>query len=414
MQNLLLLFSSIAMFAGALFGGMYLGRKGQKESKEKAIDKRSEAKEIILEAEDEARRIRLSTAETEKVLQQRSERVDQKESQLLAKEKSLEEAKVLQNKKIEEIEEIRSKQVERLEKASGFTREEAKKIVLDAVEHKLAGEIGRKIREAEGKIRSTADEKAKEIILEAMHSASTDYVAEYTISKVKLADPEMKGRIIGKEGRNIRAFEELTGVNLDMDEDTPNEVRISCFDPVRREIAKVSLERLISDGRIQPARIEEVVKKTQSETEKIMFKEGENLASRFGVYNLPKEIIALLGRYKYRFSYGQNMIEHTIEETKMGVKIAHEIGVDAYKVKVACLLHDIGKVLTDEEGSHIELAESLLKKYKFDNSVIKAVAEHHTDTPTNIEGLIVQTADSISGARPGARYTDERFRRCRS
>ncbi len=190
MQNLLLLFSSIAMFAGALFGGMYLGRKGQKESKEKAIDKRSEAKEIILEAEDEARRIRLSTAETEKVLQQRSERVDQKESQLLAKEKSLEEAKVLQNKKIEEIEEIRSKQVERLEKASGFTREEAKKIVLDAVEHKLAGEIGRKIREAEGKIRSTADEKAKEIILEAMHSASTDYVAEYTISKLSLPTPK--------------------------------------------------------------------------------------------------------------------------------------------------------------------------------------------------------------------------------
>ncbi|MFH1566156.1 MAG: ribonuclease Y [bacterium] len=419
MEGILVIFSSIALSVGALLGGMYLGKKDKPESKKvddnSLNEVKNEAKEILLDAkeeaikvkrsaEEEAQKIRVNLSEIEKALEQRSGRLDQKEGEIDKKEKSLEEISAVTNRKVKEIEELRGKQVERLEKASGFTREEAKKIVLEATERKLSDEIGKKIREAEEKVRIQADSLAKEIIVNAMHSVSTDYVAEYTISKIKLSDPEMKGRIIGKEGRNIRAFEEITGVNIDMDDDTPNEVRLSCYDPVRREIAKISLEKLLADGRIQPARIEEVVKKTQMELEKTMQKEGENLAVKFSVYNLPKEIIAILGRYKYRYSYGQNMIEHTIEETQMGVKIAKELGVEVYSVKIACLLHDIGKVLTDEEGSHIELAEKLLRKYKFPENIIKAVAEHHTDKPSNLEGIIVQIADSISGARPGARY----------
>ncbi|MBU1016892.1 MAG: ribonuclease Y [Patescibacteria group bacterium] len=404
----------------ATLSSIFLGRKDKSFDKKKEdplLAAKTEAKEIIISAkedalkikksaEDEVRKIRLNLSDMEKTVEQRSNRVEQKEADLGEKEKGLEESIAFNKKKTEEIDEIRAKQVDRLEKVSGFTREEAKKIVLEAVENKLADEIGKKVREAEEKIKKQSDEIAKDIILDAMHTASTDYVVEYTISKIKLAESDMKGRIIGKEGRNIRAFEEVTGVTLDMDDDTPNEVRISCYDPVRREVAKISLERLLADGRIQPARIEEVVEKTKTELERIMYKEGENLASRFGIYNLPKEIIALLGRYKYRYSYGQNMIEHTMEETQMGVKIAKELGVNVYPVKVACLLHDIGKVLTDEEGSHLELAEKLLKKYQFPDNIVKAVAEHHTDKPSNMEGIIVQVADSISGARPGARYVD--------
>ncbi|HHH14157.1 MAG TPA: HD domain-containing protein, partial [candidate division WWE3 bacterium] len=243
------------------------------------------------------------------------------------------------------------------------------------------------------------------ILVDAMQHGATDYVAEYTVSNVYLPSPEIKGKIIGKEGRNIRSFEEQTGVTLDLDE-SPDTVRISSFDAVRREIARVSLERLIKDGRIHPARIEEVVAKTRAEIEKIMFKEGEKLCHKVGVYNLPRDIIANLGKYKYRYSYGQNMIIHTLEETQIGVKIAKEIGADVNIVKLACLLHDIGKVFTDKEGSHIELGVEYLRKFNLPEAVITAVAEHHEDHPSTVEGAIVQIADNISGGRPGARYED--------
>ncbi|OIP98374.1 ribonuclease Y [candidate division WWE3 bacterium CG09_land_8_20_14_0_10_39_24] len=418
MESILVIFSSLALSVGALVGGLYLGKRGSKNasleeklpetpSENSLAQAKTQAKEIVLSAKEEALKIKKSAEdEAERISSQHFNRVKQREADVAKKDKELEETLALNKRRAQELEEIRAKQVEKLEKVSGVTKEEAKKIVLDAVERKLSEEIGKRVREAEENTRRQADILAKEVLLDAMHSASTDYVAEYTISKVKLDDPEMKGRIIGKEGRNIRAFEEATGVNIDMDDDTPNEVRVSCYDSVRREVARVSLERLIADGRIQPARIDDVVKKTQTELERIMYKEGENLSAKFGVFNLPKEIISLLGRYKYRYSYGQNMIEHTMEETQMGIKIAKELGVNVYPIKVACLLHDIGKVLTDEEGSHIELAEKLLKKYKFPDNIIKAVAEHHTDKPSNIEGIIVQIADSISGARPGARYVD--------
>ena len=216
----------------------------------------------------------------------------------------------------------------------------------------------------------------------------------------------MKGRIIGREGRNIRAYETATGVSVDLDE-TPGQLRISCFDPVRREIARLSLERLIADGRIQPVKIEEVVAKTTKDIEKIMLEAGQNLCHQIGVYNLPPELIALIGRFKYRFSYGQNMIEHTLEETKMGVYMATELKLDVNIVKLGCLLHDIGKVATEEEGSHVQLGVDIARKYHLPEKVVACIAEHHEDVPfSSLESTVCYLADAMSGARPGARVED--------
>ncbi|HSX39498.1 MAG TPA: HDIG domain-containing protein, partial [Candidatus Saccharimonadales bacterium] len=247
---------------------------------------------------------------------------------------------------------------------------------------------------------------AQEILVDAMRFGATDYVVEYTTSRIKLPDEDMKGRIIGKEGRNIQSFEEKSGVELDLDS-TPGEIVVSCFDPVRREIAKISLERLIADGRIQPAKIEEIIDKTKQEIEHTMYKEGDNLCHRVGVYNLPPEVIQMLGRFKYRFSYGQNMIEHTLEETRIGVAIAQELHVDVEVVKLGCLLHDIGKIINDEEGTHVQLGVDYLKKHGISEKVVNCVAEHHEDRPfSSIESSVVALADHVSGARPGARSED--------
>jgi ribonuclease Y len=247
-----------------------------------------------------------------------------------------------------------------------------------------------------------ADEKAKEILIDAMKHGATDYVAEYTMSAVKLPEPDMKGRIIGKDGRNIRAFERATGVDVALDE-TPDEVRLSSFDPVRREVARIALERLLKDGRIQPTRIDEVVQKVETEISKVMFEEGKRLCHKVGVYNLPHDLIQLLGRFKYRFSYGQNLIQHTIEETQIGIKLANELGLDVMTVTLGCLLHDVGKIV-EGEGNHIELGVQLLKKYHMPQAVIDCVAQHHEDEPfSSMESFVVYIGDAISGSRPGAR-----------
>lgn len=298
-------------------------------------------------------------------------------------------------------EELKRKEAE----ISGLTAEQAKKLILDKWEEKLQEEIAKRIKAAQEKAQQEAKNKAREILVEAMQHAATNYVAEYTVSTVKVTDEEMKGRIIGKEGRNIRTFERKTGVDVDLDEE--GIIRLSSFDPVRRELARTALERLMADGRIQPVRIEEIVKQTKENIEKIIFEAGEELCHKVGIYNLPKDKIALLGRFKYRFSYGQNMIAHTLEETKLGVKLAHELGADVSTVRLGCLLHDIGKVITEREGNHVELGVELLKKNKMPQSVIDCVASHHEDTPfSSLEAVIVYIADSISGARPGARVED--------
>lgn len=292
---------------------------------------------------------------------------------------------------------------EKLTKASNMTVDEAKKELLAEVDRELKAEKAKKIRSVEEAIRRDAKEKAKEILADAMKHGATDYVAEYTVSTVTVPNDEVKGRIIGKEGRNIRAFERATGVELELDEG--NEIRLSSFDSIRREVARRALDTLVRDRRIQPSRIEEVVKTVRSQMEDVLLEEGKKIAEECGVYNLPVEILKLIGRYKFRTSYGQNLALHTIEETKIGVNIANEIGADTETVKVGCLLHDIGKVVSDEEGTHVEAGVAVLKKHGFPKEVVATVAEHHEDKPfSSIESVIVWIADAISGSRPGARY----------
>lgn len=300
----------------------------------------------------------------------------------------------------------RKELTEKLSKIGKFTIDEAKTELLRQVDKDLDDEIAKKIRAAAQRIKQEADEKAREILVDAMRHGAVDITAEYTISVVKLPDEETKGRIIGQGGRNIRSFEHATGVDVDLDE-TPGAIRLSSFDSVRREIARIALEKLLRDGRIQPTRIEEIVAKTKEEVDKIMLEEGKKLADSVKAYSIPTELLQILGRFKYRFSYGQNMILHTMEETKIGIAIAQELGADVDTVRLGCLFHDIGKVVTDEEGNHIELGVKLLKKFEFPEQVIDCVAQHHEDEPfTSIESVIVYIADAISGSRPGARYED--------
>jgi len=293
--------------------------------------------------------------------------------------------------------------VTRLEKASSMTADEAKKVLLEEVQSQLTSEIAQKIRKAEERIKEDANEKAKEILADAMKHGATSYVAEFTVSTVAVPNEDVKGRIIGAGGRNIRTFEKETGVEIEIDE--TSEIRLSSFDSVRREVARRALENLIKDARIQPTRIEEVVREVKKEVDDIILEEGKNIAHECGVYNLPVDLLKLIGRFKFRTSYGQNLGIHTIEETKIGVAIANEIGANADIVRLGCILHDIGKVVTEEEGTHVETGVNTLKKFGMPKEVIAAVAEHHEDRPfSSVESVIVWTADAISGSRPGARY----------
>jgi len=292
---------------------------------------------------------------------------------------------------------------EKLVKVSKITLDEAKKTLLDEVQKDLTAEVAKKIRIAEEKIKAEAQEKAKEVLTDAMKYGATDYVAEYTVSTVEVPNENVKGRIIGKEGRNIRAFERATGVEIELGE--TNEIKLSSFDSIRREIARRALEKLIKDTRIQPSRIEEVVKQIKAHMEEVLLEEGKRIAEECGVYNLSIEIMKLIGRYKFRTSYGQNLAVHTIEETKIGLAIAKEIGAKVEVVRLGCLLHDIGKVVADEEGTHVDVGVSVLKKHGMPREVVNTVAEHHEDKPfSSVESVIVWIADAISGSRPGARY----------
>jgi ribonuclease Y len=377
----------------------------EKQAKEIIIEAKDEALKIKRDAEDEARRIRQEIISIEKRLISKENIIDQKTNYLENKEKELETKKTDIDKKIKEIEKVKTDLVVKLEKVANLTQEKAKELIILALEDKLKTDIAKRIRESEIIAKQEAEEKSREILIDAMRHGATNYVPEYTVSTIKIPDEDFKGRIIGKEGRNIRAFEMATGVDVDLDEE--GVIRLSSFDPVRREIARVSLEKLIRDGRVQPVRIEEIVKQTTREIEKIMYTEGEKLCHAVGVYNMPIDKIALLGRFKYRFSYGQNMIAHTLEETKIGIALARELKADVNVVRLGCLLHDIGKVITDKDGSHVELAVELLKKNGMPKEVIDCVASHHEDIPfPSLEAVIVYIADAISGSRPGARYED--------
>lgn len=306
-------------------------------------------------------------------------------------------------KKEEELKKKEDELEEETRKISGMSAEEARKMVLDETEKKLAGEISRKIKAAEETIKAEAGELAKEILIDAIRHGVTDWVAEYTVSTIRLPDEEVKGRIIGREGRNIRAIEQSTGVELEIDETL--DLRLSSFDSTKREIARLSLEKLIKDGRIQPDRIEEIVNQTKAQMDQTLFDEGKKIMAEVGVYALAPDLVKMIGKYKFRFSYGQNLALHTVEETKIGMALAAELKADVNIVRLGCLLHDIGKVVTEEEGTHIELGVDLLKKYQIDEKVIACVAEHHEDKPfSSMESAIVWIADAASGSRPGARY----------
>ena len=367
------------------------------------IEAKDEAFRLKREAEDKAQKMRQEILSIENRVLAKEESIDKKISQMEDLERELKRKEDSIDSRIGEADKLRSDLINKLESVAHLTRDEAKKLILAAVGEKLKEEIAKRIREAESQAKQEADTKVREILIDAMKHGATDYVPEYTVSTIKISDEDFKGRIIGKEGRNIRAFEMATGVDVDLDEE--GVIRLSSFDSVRREIARVTLEKLLKDGRIQPVRIEELVRQTRQEVERVMFKEGEKLCHTVGVYNLPSDKIALLGRFKYRFSYGQNMIAHTLEETKIGIALAHELGADVNIVRLGCLLHDIGKVITDKEGSHVQLGVELLKKNGMPQAVIDCVASHHEDIPfPSLEAVIVYVADAISGSRPGARY----------
>ncbi len=362
----------------------------------------AQAREIILEAKDEAIRVR---RDAEDEIRRKSEDINRRSGALEEREKRLAALEETRTKALSEAETLKKEQLAKLEKIARYTREEAKEQMLAQLRDDLKEDIAHEIKAATTQAHDEAETKAREILVDAMKHGATDYVAEYTVSVIKVQDEDVKGRIIGQSGRNIRAFETESGVDVDLDE--AGVIRLSSFDPVRREIARVALERLLKDGRVQPGRIEEVIAQVKKETERIMFEEGQKLCHAVGVYNLPPPLIALLGKFKYRSSYGQNMIAHTLEETKIGIALANEVGADVNVVRLGCLLHDIGKVIMDKEGSHVDLGVEVLKKYGMPQKVIDCVAQHHEDTPfTSIESMMVYISDAISGSRPGARYED--------
>ncbi len=379
-------------------------REAQAQAKEIVVEAKAEALNIRTKADRESQQILRQAEEQQRTLTLKLDRIDQRLLQMEQKEENLEKERNRLRELQNQVEETKQKVLARLEELAGMTKDEAKQYLLDQTKKRAMQDMAQIVRQKEEEMRAEADTKAREILIDSMKYGATDYVPEYTMSTVTLPSEDAKGKIIGKSGRNIHAFERVTGVDVDLDV-SPTEVKLSCFDPVRREVAKISLEKLVKDGRIQPSRIEEIVNKTKKELDKVMFEEGKNLCHAVGVYNLPNELMQMLGRFKYRFSYGQNLIAHTLEETRIGIKIAHELGLNVNVVKLGCLLHDIGKVSEEVEGSHVELGVKIAKKYNLPQPVIDAIAQHHEDEHfSGAEQVAVYVADAISGARPGARY----------
>jgi ribonucrease Y len=379
-------------------------REAQAKAREIIIEAKAEALTIRGQAENNSRDIIRKSEQSQRNLEKQLDRVEVKLEWITKREEGLIEQKKGISELKAQVENEKDKVIKKLESVSKLSTDEAKKILFDKLESRLSTQMAQIIKNKEEKAEVEADEKVKEILIDAMKHGATEYVAEYTVSVVQIPSEDTKGKIIGKSGRNINAFERRTGVDVDLDM-SPTEVRLSSFDPVRREIAKISLEKLIKDGRIQPARIEDVVGKVEKDIAKVTLEAGKKLCNDVGVYNLPIELMRILGKFKYRFSYGQNLILHVMETTKIGVKIAHELGLDVKTVRLGCLLHDIGKVSYEEEGSHVELGVKIAKRFNLPQPVIDCIAQHHEDEPyTGPEQIAVYIADAISGARPGARY----------
>ena len=416
----------IALIVGALIGYIYRKNVGEKaigsaeqkarnmildaenryesikkgallEAKEEAHRSRSDAERDARERRQEVQRSERRMIQKEESLDRKIENIEKKEESITQKEQSL-------INKHKDLDAAIARQMEELERISGYTVDEAKAILLANTEKEVRHEASVMIKEIESKAKEEADKKAKNIITNAIQRCAADHVAECTVSVVALPNDEMKGRIIGREGRNIRAIETLTGVDLIID-DTPEAVILSGFDPVRREVARIALEKLIVDGRIHPARIEEMVEKAQNEVNAIIKEEGEQATFEVGIHNLHPELVKILGRLKYRTSYGQNVLKHSVEVAHLAGLMAGELGLDVKLAKRAGLLHDIGKALDHEyEGTHVDIGIEILRRYKESEAVINGMAAHHGDyEPKSMEAVLIAAADALSAARPGAR-----------